>query len=422
MTEHSALSPKLIVEPERSAVDQEVSIRFAGFKSYEEVGLTLRMHDTLDRAWSVEALYRMNKDGAADCATAPVANRLYPAGEHMRLFSLLRLEDSAEPAGPPVFMSAIDDPLRITLTAEGHSGSLATAILQKEFIPEGVITEEVRSRGIWGRYFYPESASPLPAVLVLGGAIGASLWTERAAATLAGRGYATLALTYFSTGHLPADLVEIPMEYFSAAIAWLRDRSQVDPDRIGVLGKSKGAEAALLLGTLTSDLNCYACINAPAVLYQGIQASGPILSARSSWTYRGQAMPFVPCYQEGKAINISTLNNLHRIHSLNLNSSAITFQAAIAVEKIGAPLLLLAGEADDVWPSVRFGEMMMSRLARHSQLRGSTLHTFANAGHGIDVPNIPITPFGGGGTSDIAAASLSSWQKIIEFFAMHLQQ
>jgi dienelactone hydrolase len=369
----------------------------------------------------VEALYKSDREGVLDLDNTPAANRLYPTTEYMNLFNHLSLSQGEKEKVPPVFLSNVHEPMEHTVTVQGDNGLDLSTRLERVFAGPDIQYQTVRSSGLWGSFFAPETKEPVPGILVLGGAIGGSLWTERAAALLANHGYATLALTYFSTGNLPENLVEIPLEYFSAGLKWLREREEVDDSRLAIAGKSKGAEAALLVAQRARGLRCIVGYSASAVVYQGVQASGPILTARSSWTYRGQALPFVPCYREGLPINMEALKNLKEIHSANLDTAYIMRAAQIPVEEINAPILLVAGEADEVWPSVRFGEMIMSRLARNQKIQGSVFLTYANAGHGIDLPWLPCSNFGGGTTAANAKASEDAWKKSLEFLNKHLK-
>jgi len=97
-----------------------------------------------------------------------------------------------------------------------------------------------------GALFLPSASAPCPAVIVLGGAGGGL--SEGGAETLASEGFAALALAYFGIDRLPHELLEIPLEYFEKAIAWLRAQPGVDAERVAVVGNSKGGELALLLG------------------------------------------------------------------------------------------------------------------------------------------------------------------------------
>ena len=84
-------------------------------------------------------------------------------------------------------------------------------------------------------------------MLVFGGSDG-GLSGTLVAALLAAHGYPALALAYFNAPGLPAQLSDIPLEYFATALRWLRAQPQVDPRHVLTLGVSRGSEAALLLG------------------------------------------------------------------------------------------------------------------------------------------------------------------------------
>jgi len=57
-----------------------------------------------------------------------------------------------------------------------------------------------------------------------------------------------LALAYFSAPGLPAELKNIPLEYFRRGLEWLRAQPQAHGRRVVVAGDSRGGEAALLIG------------------------------------------------------------------------------------------------------------------------------------------------------------------------------
>jgi dienelactone hydrolase len=109
-----------------------------------------------------------------------------------------------------------------------------------------VIRQPVDREGLVATLFRPLAPGPHPTVIVLSGSLGGML--EGSAAVLASQGFAALALAYFGVDPLPSELVEVPLEYFAEAIAWLKTQPAVDPDRIAVMGVSKGGELAVLLG------------------------------------------------------------------------------------------------------------------------------------------------------------------------------
>ena len=103
---------------------------------------------------------------------------------------------------------------------------------------------------------------------------------------------------------MPRELVEIHLEYFEGAIAWLKGHPMVDAGRVAVEGNSKGDELALLLGaTYPQDVKAVVGYAPSAIVWEGIDFdremyhSGP----RSPWSLRGEAVPFVPLARPGAA-------------------------------------------------------------------------------------------------------------------------
>ncbi len=131
-------------------------------------------------------------------------------------------------------------------------------------------------------------------MIVFGGWAGGI--REGGAEALASEGFAALALAYLGMDPLPRDLVEIPLEYFAEAIAWLKAQPAVNADRIAVMGNSKGGELALLLGaTYPEDVKAVVGYVPSAVVWQGMPSDQWSYSPypRSSWSLGGEPLPFV---------------------------------------------------------------------------------------------------------------------------------
>ena len=226
-----------------------------------------------------------------------------------------------------------------------------------------------------GTLFSPASSGPRPAAVVLGGSEG-GLLGEGVAATLARRGYAALA--YFGTRSLPSELVEIPLEYFAGALRWLRSRPETDGDRVALMGGSKGGELALLLGgTYPEDIRAVVGYVPSAVVYQGVSVDPwyYVRGVRSSWTYRGDPVPFVdaspgpfdsvrwttlplpawPFFGVWPTPNYPVAFKRAYERPLEGNGRALA-AAAIPVEKIGGPVLLVSGTDDQIWPAAPLGD------------------------------------------------------------------
>ena len=166
-----------------------------------------------------------------------------------------------------------------------------------------VVRTEVRQNGLVGVVFHPTpapgSAPELPGVLTLGGSEGGL--HEREAELLAEQGYVGFALAYYGLPGLPDVLKEIPLEYFATALEYLRGHSHTDPHRIGIVGGSKGGEAALLTAATFPDIRAVACLAGSGYLTQGISQSiytgsfqEIMTTAVACWTYQGRELPYLP--------------------------------------------------------------------------------------------------------------------------------
>ncbi|WP_267286713.1 acyl-CoA thioester hydrolase/BAAT C-terminal domain-containing protein [Kitasatospora acidiphila] len=121
-------------------------------------------------------------------------------------------------------------------------------------------------------------------VLVLAGSSG-RIETDRCR-LLARTGMTALSIRWFGGEGQPAGICEIPLETFSTAIDLLRAKGA---ERIGVLGVSKGAEAALLLAVHDPRVDAVVALSPTSVVWANVGpgSDGEIYPYRSSWTWRG---------------------------------------------------------------------------------------------------------------------------------------
>jgi dienelactone hydrolase len=231
-------------------------------------------------------------------------------------------------------------------------------------------------------------------VLVLGGSEG-GIGGAEVAALLAGRGFAALALAYFALDTLPAELVRIPLEYFTTALEILASEPHVDAKRLGIVGTSKGAEAALLVAARETRLRAVVAFAPSAVSWSCICAEGDA----PSWTAENRPVPYVPpgadpTYRPPPGMPIRPV--IHFRHRVR-DSQAVS-RAAIPVDQITAELLLISGAADALWPSQWSGDQIVRRLRRRGHRPPFAHLVFPGAGHLIPKGYLPAgsTRVGGG--------------------------
>ncbi len=300
---------------------------------------------------------------------------------------------------------------------------------------ERIARQPVERTDLVGTLFYPTTLGPHPTVIVLGG-FGGGI-REGGAEALVSEGFAALALAYLGTDPLPRELVEIPVEYFAEAIAWLKAQPAVDADRIAVMGNSKGGELALLLGaTYPEDVKAVVAYAPSAVVWQGVPSNEWTyrLNPRSSWSLGGEPLPFVrlasplpsdmPQMTEfffGEPIAIG-----HIFYERALKDRIDVAAASIAVEKINGPVLVISGTDDQMWPSTRFCEMVIERLEAHDHPSSYEHLRYEGAGHMILMPNSEpeahqMDRFEVGGSKEANEfANEDSWQKVLGFLRKSL--
>jgi dienelactone hydrolase len=264
-------------------------------------------------------------------------------------------------------------------------------------------------------------------VLCVSGSGGGIRGAVETAALLASHGYATLALAYFNYEGRPPYLIEIPLEYFQTALGWLAAQPEVDAERLGVLGRSRGGELALLLGATFPELRAVVAYVPSGVVHGGI---GEDSAGRSAWTWRGQPVPFLRDQvtpEQDAAIFGSEPITLTPRFELNLEDRQAVQDAMIPVERIHGPVLLLSGEADRLWPSTRLAVIAEERLAEFNHPYLVRHLRYRDVGHSITLPGLPTTittirhPIRkqvfelGGEPQAQAAANADSWWAIKTF-------
>ena len=293
-----------------------------------------------------------------------------------------------------------------------------------------MVRQPVREGGLVGTLFLPSAPAPRGVVLALGGAGGGL--SEGAAEAFASEGFAALALAYIGLEGLPRELVEIPLEYFEGAIAWLKRHPMVDAGRVAVVGNSKGGELALLLGaTYPEDVGAVVGYAPSAVVWQGIAFDREVYHGgpRSPWALRGEAVPFLPLAGPSAAEMIRITESYledRPISPRDLYERALLDEAAVAaasipVEGIEAPVLLISGTDDGLWPSTRLSEMAIRRLEAHDRPFPREHLRYEGAGHMIASPGYePATSWTrrfelGGSREADEFANADSWPRVLDF-------
>ena len=274
---------------------------------------------------------------------------------------------------------------------------------------------DVREGGLVGHFFAPVGASGRTSVLMLGGS-GGGYPDEAAARDLARGGYPVLALAYFRDreGNPPEleqkELRRVPLEYMFKALDWLKARPEVRADRIVLMGESRGAELALMVGSLRPDV-------AGVIAYSPLELRwAAVGGGDAAWTLNGVPLP----YAEGVYNRATPMSQFTDILDGPVD---VRNAAAIEVEHIHGPVLLVSSRADALSPSARMANDIEAGLRANGFSYRVENVQYENASHllmgfgpGQTEFRAPKFTIHFGGTAEgTETARNSGWARVKEF-------
>jgi uncharacterized protein len=253
-----------------------------------------------------------------------------------------------------------------------------------------MIKRSVIEKGIVADLFLDGSGQPRKALVLMGGSEGGKVWssfgTSRPRKLLLDLGYTLLSLAYFKAPGLPTTLESIPLEYFEKVFAWFATQPEVISDEIALIGASKGAEAALVLGSMNPKIRAVVALSPSSVVWEGIPKKGvdATYHRKSSWSYQGKDLLYVSnvlsSWNIGTMLGTVLFGTLRKQFEQALQNEEQVEKASIPVEKIQGALLLMSGKRDNMWPATQMCEQMMSRLAARG-FAYPNVHIAYDAGH-----------------------------------------
>lgn len=318
--------------------DAVVAIAVTGAPPGEQVEIAVASTDAAGTDWSSTTRVRADAAGRVALDDAP-----------MEPFTVLTpVDDSPDRA----YAWGLDArTFVVTARAEGRQPDRVE--VRRRLVAAGVTTEAttLADDGVLGDLWSPAPGTAVgSAVLVIGGSEGGrGLPTIPAA--LASHGVTALTVAYFAAPGLPAALAEIPLETFTAALDRLRAAPDVDPERVWVLGASRGSEAAVLVAARHPDRVAGVVATVPGSVVGCSVADRD----RAAWTEGGVPIPCLPV-------------------------------TPLPITDVDGPVIATCGGDDRLWPSCAQAEDLFDRLAATDRPPGDHLVSDPAAGHWVGTP------------------------------------
>jgi hypothetical protein len=368
-----------------------------------------------------EATFRTDSLGQIDFSTANPISGTYEEADVRGLSWSMRSSTDPAPDNWP------RERIRFTAFQNGRKVARGDLSLLNGAAP--VVTERADGDGMRGATLSKlHGTDRRPTVIVLGGSEGGDRLARIVAPRLASRGYAVLSLPYYAPSYLgrsdlrglPQAFVDIPLERLQEGYDWLVARPNVDVERIGVYGVSKGAELALLAATKFDWIKAVVAIAPSDVVWEGWGKPNQQPGTRSSFSWRSRALPFVPYGNTARDLGAGAIVNWRRIHDCGRDENPKQAIAArIPVETFRGRLLVAGGMKDQVWGSGPMAQNIIQSRA-HAGLKTTGL-AFADAGHSLSGhgwnPTTQLASAEGGSACGIARAQAQTWSTTLDFLA-----
>ncbi len=280
---------------------------------------------------------------------------------------------------------------------------------------------ELRNPDLYADYFPAGLKANGATILLIGGSEGGlSEAGRRDALFFQDAGFNVLQMSFYLAEGQPENLEMIPLELFDNAIDWLSAREEVSTKQFGIMGTSKGAEAALIVASRHSEIDAVVAVVPSSVSWQGINWSRDGRVPEASWSLNGEAVASMPYGVWDNELGLFSL------YENGLKAREQHPDAFIEIERSKAATLLVCGGADMLWPSCPMAEQLKSRAIKNDGPEVDILK-YAEAGHFVSgVPDESVdssdqTPVTFGGTvASNHAAQLDNWPKILAFLNENL--
>jgi dienelactone hydrolase len=230
------------------------------------------------------------------------------------------------------------------------------------------------------RLFLSQSANQ-PVVVAFGGSEGGNIFAsaqlKEERDKFLRRGYAVLAVGYFGTATTPPSLDRISLDAIHDSISRIIDRHPaIDKNKIALYGGSRGGELVLNLASRYKNYDAVIAVVPSNVSLPARFGWG----ATSSWSFFNEEVAYIT--SDNRPASSEFFDKLSKM----LEDEQAVNHAAIEVEKINGPILLLSAKNDEVWPSTLMCNKITERL-KSKEFKYHVEHIALESSHAVATGN-----------------------------------
>lgn len=193
----------------------------------------------------------------------------------------------------------------------------------------------------------PEPGRPL--IVTLGGAEGGNMWEhprwDAQRQRFLDLGFNLLTVAYFGTPTTPATLDRIDLGALMAKVRAEMARPEVASRCLVLLGGSKGAEMSLAMAAHFADIDAVVAMSPADTMFPAHTEA----MTTGSWSLDGQPLPFAP-FPWSAVPDLVKGDIGAAMRQILAQPEAAA--ARIPTERSQARMLLIASEADEMWPAL----------------------------------------------------------------------
>jgi pimeloyl-ACP methyl ester carboxylesterase len=415
------------VTPAQPLMDERLAITVSGLPPRRSITIRARSQAHDRRYWESAAVFTSDSNGFINLAAQAPLSGTYSGADGMGLFWSMQPDMESKEGDSSFFaVSGWFEPIFTEIEAICDNHVCGSVRVERHYAAPGTKGASVHTDGIMGVLYKPDDGRRHAGVIVLGGSEGGFGGPE--AAMLAARGFTAVSLAYFGTNGLPPTLQKIPIEYFGKAIHWMRSVPDVDPEAIALYGISRGAEAALIAASIFPEIKAVVVRSPSHVRWEGATANQ--LPGGPAWTYEGTPLPYVPihigaAFAFGYVWGMVTRTPvafapMFRDSLAHFDPPSVEIQ----VERIHAPLFLLSGTDDQIWPSSSMSSLIVERLKLNRHPYSDEQVTYDGVGHWLPIAYEPIAGSRqnmklriGGTPEGTSKAQVDAWPKTVRFLS-----